>query len=160
MAGTDDVVGPPFWSPDGRWLGFFAGGRLKKVDPSGGPALNICTIQNNLGATWNRDNVIVVAPVNRTVLHRVSAAGGMLEPITALNAERRENSHRWPHFLPDGRHFLFTARSDVKENNMIYVGSLDSREVTPLLVRAVRRRLLGAGLHPVRTGGHGDGARI
>src|SRR5262249_45054193 len=47
--------------------------------------------------------------------------------------ERKENSHRWPHFLPDGRHFLFTARSDVIENNIIYVGSLDSKEVKPLV---------------------------
>jgi eukaryotic-like serine/threonine-protein kinase len=132
LAGTDDVVDRPVWSPDGRWLGFFAGGRLKKVDPSGGPVLNIATIQNNLGATWNRDNVIIIAPVNRTVLHRVSASGGTPEPITTLNADRRENSHRRPYFLPDGRHFLFTARSDVKENNMIYLGSLDSREVRPL----------------------------
>ncbi|MBI3400293.1 MAG: PD40 domain-containing protein [Acidobacteria bacterium] len=89
-------------------------------------------MQTNLGATWSQDNVIVFAPVNRTVLHRVPAAGGTPEPITTLNADRRENSHRWPHFLPDGRHFLFTARSDVKENNLIYVGSLDSKDFRPL----------------------------
>ena len=133
LAGTEGVSGPVFWSPDGRWLGFFADGKLKKIEASGGPALNICTIQNNLGATWNRDNIIVVAPANRTVLHKVSAAGGTPEPMTTLSTEKKENSHRWPHFLSDGRHFLFTARSDVKENNMIYVGSLDSREIKPLL---------------------------
>jgi len=133
LAGTEDVAGPAFWSPDGRFLGFFAQGKLKKIDPSGGPALNIASIQVNLGATWGADNVIVVAPVNRTVLHRVPATGGTPEPITTLSAERRENSHRWPHFLPDGRHFLFTARSDVKENNLIYVGSVDSKEVKALV---------------------------
>ena len=109
VAGTEGTTGSVFWSPDGRWLGFFAEGTLKKVEPSGGPALNISRIQNNLGATWNRDNVIIVAPVNRTVLHRVPAGGGTPEPITSLNADRRENSHRWPHFLPDSRHFLFFA---------------------------------------------------
>jgi serine/threonine protein kinase len=132
LTGTGNVGGRPFWSPDGQWVGFFADGRLKRVDADGGPALTIATIQNNLGATWSRDNVIIVAPVNRTVLHRVPAGGGTPEPITSLSVERRENSHRWPHFLPDGRHFLFTARSDVRENNMIYIGSLDSTEVTPL----------------------------
>ena len=133
LAGTEDVAGPAFWSPDGRFLGFFAQGKLKKIDPSGGPALNIASIQVNLGATWGADNVIVVAPVNRTVLHRVPATGGTPEPITTLSAERRENSHRWPHFLPDGRHFLFTARSDVKENNLIYVGTVDSKDVKALV---------------------------
>ena len=133
LAGTEDATGLPFWSPDGRYLGFFAQGKLKKIDPSGGPALNIGSMQNNLGATWSADNVIVVSPVNRTVLHRVPAAGGTPEPITTLNADRRENSHRWPHFLPDGRHFLFTARSDVKENNLIYAGSLDSKDVKRLV---------------------------
>ena len=130
---TDDATGPSFWSPDGRWLGFFAQGKVKKVSLAGGPALTICVVQNLLGATWNRDNVIVLAPVNRTVLHKVSAAGGTPEPITALSADRRENSHRSPQFLPDGRHFLFTARSDVFENNLIYVGSLDSKAVKPLI---------------------------
>jgi hypothetical protein len=95
--------------------------------------LNIASIQVNLGATWGADNVIVVAPVNRTVLHRVPAAGGTPEPITTLNVQRKENSHRWPHFLPDGRHFLFTARSDVKENNLVYVGSVDSKDVKALV---------------------------
>ena len=132
LAGTTNVGGPPFWSPDGQWVGFFADGRLKKVNAAGGPVLTIAPIRNNMGATWSRDNVVIVAPVNRTVLHRVPAGGGTPEPITSLSVERRENSHRWPHALPDGRHFLFTARSDVKENNMIYLGSLDSKEVTPL----------------------------
>jgi len=132
LPGTENITGPPFWSPDGQWIGFAADGRLKKIDAAGGPVLTIATIQANLGATWNRDNVIILAPVNRTVLHRVSAGGGTPEPITTLSAERRENSHRWPHFLPDGRHFLFTARSDVRDNNMIYLGSVDSKEVTPI----------------------------
>jgi Tol biopolymer transport system component len=130
---TSDVIGSPFWAPDGRWIGFFADGKLKKVSLSGGPALTICAVQNNLGATWSRDNVIVLAPVNRTVLQKVSAAGGTPEPVTTLDAAHKENSHRWPSFLPDGRHFLFTARSDAIEHNLIYVGSLDSKDVKPLV---------------------------
>ena len=87
----------------------------------------------NLGATWSTSNVIVFAPENRTSLFRVPADGGTPEAITALDPSRKENSHRWPAFLPDGRHFLFTARSDVKENTAIYVGSLDSKTTTRLL---------------------------
>jgi Tol biopolymer transport system component len=133
VADTEDAQGSPFWSPDGRWLAFFSQGKLKKVSLFGGPALTICAMPSNLGGTWNRDNVIVFAPVNRTVLHKVSAAGGTPEPITTLNVDRKENSHRSPYFLPDGRHFLFTARSDVIQNNLIFVGSLDSKEIKPLL---------------------------
>jgi Tol biopolymer transport system component len=89
----------------------------------------------DLGATWNRNGDIVLAPHNRVPLHRVPASGGTAQPITALNTARGENSHRWPHFLPDGRHFLFTARSNSKENTAIYIGSLDSTE-TRLLMAA------------------------
>ncbi|MGQ0736780.1 MAG: TolB family protein, partial [Acidobacteriota bacterium] len=69
----------------------------------------------------------------RAPLQRVDAAGGSPQPLTTLNANRNENSHRWPHFLPDGRSFLFTARSDVLANNLVYVSSLDSNELTPIL---------------------------
>ena len=133
ISGSDGASGAPFWSPDGRFVGFFANGKLKKADAGGGPVLNICSMQANLGATWNRDNIILIAPFNRGVIYRVSAAGGTPEPITTLSTEHRENSHRWPQFLPDGKHFLFTARSDVKEENFIYVGSLDSKAITPLV---------------------------
>jgi eukaryotic-like serine/threonine-protein kinase len=132
IAGTETASGP-FWSPDGRMVGFFAQGKLKKVDASGGPPQNICDALVDLGATWSTSGDIVFAPANRTVLHRVAAAGGTPEPITRLNEELHENSHRWPHFLPDGRHFLFTARSSVKENTAIYVGSLGSVTAERLL---------------------------
>ena len=81
------------------------------------------------------------------------------EPITTLNAERSENSHRWPHFLPDGRHFLFTARSDVKENNLIYVGSLDSKDITPLSPRN-RTRSMSRRAICLRARRHADGATL
>jgi eukaryotic-like serine/threonine-protein kinase len=132
IAGTEAASGP-FWSPDGRLVGFFAQGKLKKVDASGGPSQNICNALVDLGGTWSTSGDIVFAPANRTVLHRVAAAGGTPEPITKLNEQLHENSHRWPHFLPDGRHFLFTARSSVKENTAIYVGSLGSVTVQRLL---------------------------
>jgi Tol biopolymer transport system component len=132
IGGTEGASGP-FWSPDGQFIGFFAQGKLKKISLAGGPAQNICNITSDLGASWSRSGDIVLAPWNRIELHRVSAAGGTPQTITTLDAARGENSHRWPHFLPDGRHFLFTARSSVKENTAVYVGSLDTKEVKRIL---------------------------
>ena len=132
LAGTEGATGDVFWSPDGQEIGFVAEGRLKRIAASGGPATTMATITGgNLGATWNRDNVIVFALANRTALYRVAASGGPTTQVTTLDATR-ENSHRWPHFLPDGDHFLFTARSDKRENNLIYVGSLTSKTIKPL----------------------------
>jgi len=126
----------PFWSPDGRFVGFGTDGDLKRVDPDGGPVQSIAAVTFPFtGAAWNRDGVILFAPTNRAPLHRVAAAGGTPEPLTALDAERGENSHRFPQFLPDGRHFLFTARAALPANTGIYVGSLDSSEAK-LLVAA------------------------
>ncbi len=132
LPGTEDATGP-FWSPDAQYLGFFAQDKVKKVSAAGGPVQNICNAVSDLGATWNAAGDIVLAPHNRVPLHRVSASGGTPQPITALNQQREENSHRWPHFLPDGRHFLFTARG--RDNTAIFAGSLDSKE-TKLLVTA------------------------
>lgn len=111
---------------------FVAEGRLKRIAATGGPVTTITTITGgNLGASWNRDNVIVFALANRTALYRVAASGGAATQVTTLDATR-ENSHRWPHFLPDGDHFLFTARSDKRENNLIYAGSLTSKTIKAL----------------------------
>jgi Tol biopolymer transport system component len=97
------------------------------VPVAGGEAQIITTISNGpLGATWNTDGVIVLAPGNQRGLYRVRASGGTAEPLTQLDKTRSENSHRWPRFLPDGDHFLYTARSDSPENTGIYVGSLST----------------------------------
>ena len=133
--GTDGAANP-FWSPDARFVGFGvpAQGRLKHVDLSTGTIQPIVNISDALeGGAWSPEGVIVFSPDNRVVLHRVSASGGPSQPLTTLDPTRRENSHRFPHFLPDGRHFLFTARSDVKENTGIYVGTLGSTERTWLV---------------------------
>jgi eukaryotic-like serine/threonine-protein kinase len=123
---------PPFWSPDSRFIGFFAGGKLKKVEVSGGPPQTLCDIPAARGGTWNRDGLILVGTTAGT-LFRVSQAGGELTPLTTLDQSRFETSHRWPYFLPDGRHFLFFVRSGKVENTGVYVGSLDSKETRQLL---------------------------
>jgi eukaryotic-like serine/threonine-protein kinase len=131
LAGTDEAT-YPFWSPDSRFVGFFAQGKLKKIDASGGPPQTLCDAPNGRGGTWNRDGLIVFAPDNFRPLDRVSAAGGTSTAVTKLDASKLQATHRWPCFLPDGRHFLYrsgsTASASQKENNGIYLGSLDSNE--------------------------------
>jgi Tol biopolymer transport system component len=122
----------PFWSPDGRFLAFFTGGQLKKIDSSGGPPIVICEAGPGLGGAWSPAGDIVFSPANRTPLHRVPARGGVSTPLTALDSERGENSHRWPQFLPDGRRFLFTIRAADPQNTVLAAGSLDSPQVQRL----------------------------
>ena len=101
----------PFWSPDSRFIGFFAQGKLKKIGVSGGPAQPLCDVADGRGGTWNRDGVIVFAPNLEDALYRVSTSGGGVTSVTALDRSGQEHSHRWPHFLPDGRHFIYFVRS-------------------------------------------------
>jgi Tol biopolymer transport system component len=139
LAGTDNAESP-FWSADSAFIAFRSDGVLKRVAAAGGPVQRVTDLDPlTMGAAWSRDGVIVFTPSNRAPLHRVSPAGDGRAPLTALNAERRENSHRWPHFLPDGRHFLYTARSDAPENTGIYVASLDDPG-SPRLLLAVQSK--------------------
>jgi Tol biopolymer transport system component/predicted Ser/Thr protein kinase len=116
----------PFWSPDNKWLGFFADGKLKKIDPSGGPAILLCDAPRGSGGTWNQNGVIVFAPDILGPLHRVSASGGASSPVTSLDPARNEISHRFPAFLPDGRRFLYTAR--IYFQGMVRIASLESQK--------------------------------
>jgi serine/threonine protein kinase/Tol biopolymer transport system component len=121
----------PFWSPDGKFIGFFADGKLKKVQVSGGRPQVLCDAPNGRGGTWNRDGVIVFTPDAASAgLFRVSSSGGSPVGITKLDASRSETSHRWPVFLPDGKHFLYLGAnfSGLLENNAIFLGTLDSQE--------------------------------
>ena len=125
VEGTDGAEFP-FWSPDGRFVAFSAHGKLRKVAAAGGPVQTLCDTPALLGGSWSRDDVIVFAPGNRTPLFSVSAAGGEPSAVTTLDESQGHNTHRWPSFLPDGRHFLFLARSTRPENSGVYLGSLDS----------------------------------
>ncbi len=132
VPGTESAA-TPFWSPDGRFLAFGADGKLRKVAVSGGAVHTLCEARNVIGGTWNRDDVIVFAPSNRTPLYRVAAAGGEPVQVTSLDESQGHNTHRWPTFLPDGRRFLYLARGTRPEDNGIYAGALDS----PVTVRLV-----------------------
>ena len=124
----------PFWSPDSRSLGFFARGQLKRIDAEGGSPIDICEARVPRGASWGADGVIVFTPETTTGLYKVPASGGQPVAVTKLDALR--DSHRWPFFLPDGKHFLYYAagHNDVGHtNDSIYVGSVDGAEAKFLL---------------------------
>jgi Tol biopolymer transport system component len=125
LAGTEGAI-LPFWSPDSRFLGFFAQGKLKKIEVAGGPAQTLCDAGAAAGGAWNRDGVIAFAPARTGGLYRVSAAGGLPAPLTTLNQADNETSHRWPYFLPDGRRFLYFARSGQRDKYGVFAASLDA----------------------------------
>ncbi|MGB6384940.1 MAG: protein kinase [Terriglobales bacterium] len=122
----------PFWSPDGRSLGFFADGKLKKLDISGGPVQTLCDAPTGRGGAWNKDGLILFTPSGLlgTGLYRIPATGGTPTQVTFPDRSQGEDSHRWPVFLPDGIHYLFLAMnlSGRKDLYTIFVGSLNSSE--------------------------------
>ena len=130
LPGTEGA-GQAFWSPDSRFLGFFADGQLKKIDVAGGPPQVLCdapTGGRTTGGTWNSDGTIVFGVGGSSGLLRVSAGGGTPVPVTQPDAAKKETAHRHPWFLPDGRHFLFTVTTGPGGSfsvNSVHVGSLD-----------------------------------
>jgi serine/threonine protein kinase len=129
LAGTEGAIGP-FWAPDSRHLAFAAQRKLMKVDVTGGPATTITAtnIENAFrGGSWGPDNVILLSNEGDG-LQRVSAAGGIPAEVIPLDQGRREMAHWRPHFLPDGRHFLYSARSSDPGKTAIFAGDLRSRE--------------------------------
>jgi Tol biopolymer transport system component len=109
VAGTDDATNP-FFSPDGRWIGFFSGDKLKKVSIDGGAPVFVADALNARGETWGADDTIYVTPSNNTGVSRVPARGGKPEPYTKVR--QGELSHRWPTLLPDGKTMLFSVWND------------------------------------------------
>ena len=128
LGGTDDAS-MPFWSPDSRSIAFVAGGRLKRVEATGGAPKDITAVAGLVGGAWNRDGVIVFG--SPAGLHRVSAEGGTPESITT--AEKPETGHYWPSFLPDGRHYVYLAWSDDRTKRALMAAELGSSDRTRLV---------------------------
>ena len=100
LVGTDGATFP-FWSADGRSLGFFAGGKLKTVPVEGGTPSEVCVAPIGRGGSWNAEGTIVFSPDFQSTLMQVPASGGTPKPVTVMNTMKHD-SHRWPYFLPDG----------------------------------------------------------
>src|ERR1700680_281385 len=115
----------PFWSADGRSVGFFADGKLKRIEADGQNLQTVCDAPNGRGGTWNRDGLIVFTPNAVGGLDKVTAAGGTAVPITQTSESM---NHRFPTFFPDGRHFFFRKAYGKHGEDGLYVGSIDSPE--------------------------------
>ncbi|MSO30757.1 MAG: serine/threonine-protein kinase [Acidobacteria bacterium] len=122
------TVPPPFWSPDSRFLAFDAGGKLKKLDMSGGPPHTLRDLPSlAVGGSWNRDGDIIVGSLGGGLL-RVRETGGVVSPVTVLDRARKEEFHLLPTFLSDGRHFVYLRISpSAPEAGATYIGTLDAK---------------------------------
>ncbi len=151
LVGTEGAM-YAFWSPDSRSIGFFADQKLKRVDLAGGAPVTLCDIPDvGRGGSWSREGVIIFSGARAGPLFRISAAGGAPEPLTRLDSGRGDTTHRWPHFLPDGRHFLYLASPNVSEKRAVFVASLDGRENRPLALAADLPLPASESGHPMRT---------
>jgi Tol biopolymer transport system component len=134
LPGTEGAQSP-FWSPDGRFVSFVAEGKLKKVDTTGGPPQTLCDVSFEGTGSWSRGGDILFAEAapGREGIHRISADGGERTRIAAPDATRKERFLFWPHFLPDGRHFLYLALGfQGGTTHELRIGSLDSKETSSL----------------------------
>jgi len=145
IAGTETAAFP-FWSPDSRFIAFFAEEKLKKVDLTGGVPVSLCDASGGRPGSWNADGTIIFSPSWHSPIYKVSAAGGAATPVTKLEAG--ETTHRWATFLPDGNHFLYMAGTHSSgtqsETNAIYAGTLD-RSDRKLLLHARSNIVYAAG---------------
>jgi eukaryotic-like serine/threonine-protein kinase len=129
LPGTDGA-NFPFWSADSRAIGFFSGGKLKTVTLDGGSPSVVCDAPLGRGGTWNSDGTILFAPTYESGLYQAPSSGGTPQPVTKLDKSKHD-SHRWPRFMADGKHFLYLAithNNPRDPNNGIYFASLDGKE--------------------------------
>ena len=118
-----------FWSPDGRYLAFYANGKLKKIPSTGGPPQDLCAATFAVVGTWGPDGSILFSRFDPPGIYRVPDTGGEPERVVVPDSSRNESNAAWPHFLPDGRRFLYlTNLPPGAGNRELRVGSLDSKE--------------------------------
>ncbi len=144
----------PFWSPDSQSIGFFSAGKLKATETSGGAVQVVCDAPSPRGGSWSGSGTIVFAPDFRGGLSSVPAAGGNPVAVTKVDA-KVHSTHRWPWFLPDGRHFLYLAASHANPRSPesgIYVGSLDGGEPRRILASSTSAQAVPGWILVVRDG--------
>jgi serine/threonine-protein kinase len=149
VAGSEGAIGP-FFSPDGSWIGFFARARLLKVPATGGSIVDLCPVEGNTrGAAWGTDGYIYFVPGATVGLQRIAAGGGQPQPFTALRAEAKERTHRWPQIMPDGKHVLFTVGSadspEFYDDSEIDAVSLETGQRAMILKGASRAAYVSPG---------------
>jgi Tol biopolymer transport system component/predicted Ser/Thr protein kinase len=137
LAGTEGASGP-FFSPDGQWIAFAAGGKLKKVSVTGSAAVTLCDATLLLGGSWGEDGYIVATLNLSAGLSRVPAEGGAAVPLTQLDLGRRERTHRWPQILPGGKTVVFTSSANL-------VGGYDAATIEAVSLADGRRKTLVQG---------------
>jgi len=129
LPGTDNAWAP-FWSPDGRRIGFLVEGKLKVIGLQGGTPVSVADAPNGRGGSWSQNGEILFAPDFTSPIYRVPASGGTPVAVTQVD-HSKHTSHRWPYVLPDGKHFLYLAtnhQSPRDENGGIYQASVDDKE--------------------------------
>jgi serine/threonine protein kinase len=135
LPGTENAQ-YPFWSPDSKSVGFFANGKLQRLNLSGGPSVTLAPASNPRGGTWSSQGIIIFAPNASTGLWKIAASGGSPTPLTNTDAGRGEFTHRWPLLLPDGNRFIYLSRGEsANVSSTIYLSSLDRPEERTLLVK-------------------------
>lgn len=146
LSGTEAAY-DPFFSPDGQWIAFFDESKLKKISVQGGAVVTLCDAPNDRGGSWGDDGSIVFAAGDREGLSKISSAGGNPEPLTALNQQAGEVSHRWPQVLPGSKDVIFTdSTSGVQFNDAdIAVYSTFSGKVKTVLHGGSYARYLPSG---------------
>jgi len=133
LAGSEGAK-HPFWSPDSRFIGFFTSDKLKKIEINGGLPVTLCEIRDGNGGSWNREGAILFATLDGGELWSVPATGGAVALVLQNNSKQKELVLRFPSFLPDGHHFLYSVASNDRDVRGVYLGSLDG---------GTRQRLLG-----------------
>ena len=149
LAGTEDA-NHPFWSPDSRFIGFFSGGKLRKIDANGGPPQALCEVSSGRGGSWGTTGMILFTPAPTDAIYKVPSAGGVPVAVTTLDEKNAETSHRFPEFLPDGIHFLYLveARSDIAGSVggfTLLAGSTESKIRTRVLASNASARYAKSG---------------
>ncbi len=153
LDGTDGAFAP-FWAPDGQSVGFFAPGKLKRLDTSGGPPRVIANTAYGKGASWSQSGVILFSPRNGSPLYRVNASGGDPVAATAIDRASGEMEHGFPQFLPDGKQYIYHCRNSDPAKSGLMLGNLEEPAAA-----SPHRRLLGSegrGIFISRSGGDGS----